>query len=48
MPRELSAYHRQVAATNRTAILGAATDLFLEVGYDRTSLARVAERARVS
>jgi AcrR family transcriptional regulator len=48
MPRELSAYHRQVAAKNRTAILGAATDLFLEVGYDRTSLARVAERARVS
>ncbi|TDE94185.1 TetR/AcrR family transcriptional regulator [Occultella glacieicola] len=48
MPRELSAYHRQVAAANREAILAAATDLFLERGYDRTSLARVAERAGVS
>ena len=48
MPRELSAYHRQVAANNRTAILEAATDLFLELGYDRTSLARVADRAGVS
>ena len=48
MTRELSAYHRQVAAENRTAILGAATDLFLELGYDRTSLARVADRAGVS
>ena len=48
MPRELSAYHRQVADKNRSAILAAATDLFLELGYDRTSLARVADRARVS
>ncbi|HZX01399.1 TetR/AcrR family transcriptional regulator [Kribbella sp.] len=48
MPRELSAYHRQVAATNRAAILDAAADLFLEAGYDSTSLARVAERAGVS
>lgn len=48
MPRELSAYHRQVAATNRAAILEAATGLFLELGYDRTSLARVAEDAGVS
>lgn len=48
MSRELSAYHRQVAATNRAAILNAATDLFLEFGYDRTSLARVAESAGVS
>jgi TetR/AcrR family transcriptional regulator, regulator of autoinduction and epiphytic fitness len=48
MPRELSAYHRQVAANNRTAILEAAADLFLESGYDRTSLARVADRADVS
>jgi AcrR family transcriptional regulator len=30
------------------AILNAATDLFLELGYDRTSLARVAESAGVS
>lgn len=48
MPRELSAYHRQVAATNRVAILDAATDLFLELGYDRTSLASVARSAGVS
>ncbi|WP_154794587.1 TetR/AcrR family transcriptional regulator [Occultella kanbiaonis] len=48
MPRELSAYHRQVAATNRVAILDAAADLFLELGYDRTPLARVAESAGVS
>lgn len=48
MSREVSAYHRQVAASNRSAILDAAADLFLESGYDRTSLARVAERAGVS
>lgn len=48
MSRELSAYHRQVAATNRAAIVNAATDLFLECGYDRTSLARVAASAGVS
>lgn len=48
MSRELSSYHRQVAATNRAAILSAATRLFLASGYDRTSLARVAEGAGVS
>jgi AcrR family transcriptional regulator len=48
MSRKLSAYHRGVAATNRVAILDAATGLFLELGYDRTSLARVAESAGVS
>lgn len=48
MPRELSAYHRRVAATNRAAILDAAAGLFLEAGYDRTSLARVAQSAGVS
>ncbi|WGW13066.1 TetR/AcrR family transcriptional regulator [Saxibacter everestensis] len=48
MSRELPAYHRQVAATNRAAILDAATDLFLASGYDRTSLARVAASAGVS
>ncbi|WP_017202110.1 TetR/AcrR family transcriptional regulator [Microbacterium algeriense] len=48
MTRHLSEYHRRVAAQNRGAILTAATDLFLEVGYDRTSLARVAESAGVS
>lgn len=48
MTRELSSYHRDVAATNRAAILEAAVPLFLESGYDRTSLARVAEDAGVS
>ncbi|GAA1722274.1 TetR/AcrR family transcriptional regulator [Isoptericola hypogeus] len=48
MARELSAYHREVAATNRATILDAATGLFLESGYDRTSLARVAASAGVS
>ncbi|WP_309132983.1 TetR/AcrR family transcriptional regulator [Brevibacterium sp.] len=48
MSREISAYHRQVAAANRAAILDAAAALFLESGYDRTSLARVAARAEVS
>lgn len=48
MSRDLPEYHQRVADQNRTAILTAATDLFLERGYDRTSLARVAERAGVS
>lgn len=48
MTRGHSSYHRAVASTNRDAILSAATHLFLESGYDRTSLARVAERAQVS
>lgn len=48
MARELPTYHRQVAASNRSTILDAAAGLFLESGYDRTSLARVAERAGVS
>jgi TetR/AcrR family transcriptional regulator of autoinduction and epiphytic fitness len=48
MPRELPEYHQRVADENRTAILTAATALFVEGGYDRTSLARVAERAGVS
>jgi AcrR family transcriptional regulator len=48
MPPELSAYHRQIAAANRAAILDAAGTLFLESGYDRTSLARVARSAGVS
>jgi AcrR family transcriptional regulator len=48
VPRKVSAYHRQVAADNRKVILEAATGLFLEAGYDRTSLARVAQVAGVS
>ena len=48
MRRKLSAYHREVAEANRSAILDAAVDLFLDLGYDRTPLARVAEMAGVS
>ena len=48
MSRELPEYHQRVADQNRTAILAAATALFLERGYDRTSLARIAESAGVS
>lgn len=48
MARALSRYHRERAAQNRTAILTAALELFLESGYDRTSLARIAKEAGVS
>jgi AcrR family transcriptional regulator len=48
MTREVPAYHQRVADQNRTAIVAAATALFLDRGYDRTSLARVAETAGVS
>ena len=48
MPRAVPEYHQHVAAGNRTAILSAAADLFLDLGYDRTSLARVATSAGVS
>ncbi|SRR5690554_4146979 len=48
MAHELSPYHRQVAEAKRDAILEAATELFLELGYDRVSLARVAKAANVS
>ncbi|MBB3674705.1 TetR/AcrR family transcriptional regulator [Modestobacter versicolor] len=48
MTRELPEYHQRVADENRAAVLAAAEALFLESGYDRTSLARVAENAGVS
>ena len=48
MTREMPDYHQRVADQNRRAVLVAATALFLERGYDRTSLARVAETAGVS
>lgn len=48
MGRELSEYHRAIADRNRTAIIAAATQLFLALGYDRTSLAGVAQTAGVS
>ena len=41
-------YHQRVSREKRDAIIAAATDLFLERGYDRTSLAKVAETAGVS
>lgn len=41
-------YHQRVARKKRTLIVRAATALFLELGYDRASLARIAENAEVS
>ncbi|MEU8315389.1 TetR/AcrR family transcriptional regulator [Micromonospora sp. NPDC048169] len=43
-----SAYHQRVAEEKRALIVQAATELFLELGYDRASLARVAAGAGVS
>jgi AcrR family transcriptional regulator len=43
-----SAYHQRVAQEKRALIVQAATELFLELGYDRASLARVADSAGVS
>ncbi|WP_430779971.1 TetR/AcrR family transcriptional regulator [Actinoplanes sp. G11-F43] len=48
MSTQPSAYHRRVAEEKRTAILRAATTLFLASGYDGISLARIAESAGVS
>ncbi|MET9224278.1 TetR/AcrR family transcriptional regulator [Lentzea sp. NPDC003310] len=41
-------YHERMAEQKRTAIVDAATTLFLESGYDKTSLARIADAAGVS
>jgi TetR/AcrR family transcriptional regulator, regulator of autoinduction and epiphytic fitness len=41
-------YHRDVAARNRAALLDAARRLFLDLGYDGTSLAKIAAEAGVS
>lgn len=41
-------YHQRVAQEKRALIVRAATDLFLELGYDRASLARIAQNAEVS
>ncbi|WP_246368225.1 TetR/AcrR family transcriptional regulator [Kibdelosporangium persicum] len=41
-------YHQRVAKEKRELIVAAATVLFLEQGYDRTSLTRIAERSGVS
>lgn len=48
MARGHSSYHREMAATNRESVLFAAAQLFLENGYDRTSLAQIAHQAGVS
>ncbi|MBM9506151.1 TetR/AcrR family transcriptional regulator [Actinacidiphila acididurans] len=43
-----ASYHQRVKEEKRAAILTAGTRLFLECGYDRTSLAQVAKQAGVS
>lgn len=48
MTRALSDYHRHIRARNQQAILDAAAELFLEAGFEGTSLARVADSAGVS
>lgn len=48
MSRVVPTYHQRVAREKREMIVAAATALFLELGYDRTSLARIAERSGVS
>lgn len=44
----VTTYHQRVAQEKRALIIEAATALFLQLGYDRTSLARIAERSGVS
>ena len=48
MSESLPTYHQRVAVEKRAAILAAALQLFSEDGYDKTSLARVADVANVS
>lgn len=48
MSRVVPTYHQRIAQEKRALIISAATELFLELGYDRTSLARIAERSGVS
>jgi AcrR family transcriptional regulator len=48
MSKAVPTYHQRVAREKRALIVTAATALFLELGYDRTSLARIAERSGVS
>ncbi|MFI7609283.1 TetR/AcrR family transcriptional regulator [Micromonospora sp. NPDC049366] len=48
MNRIATTYHQRVAQEKRALIVTAATALFLEMGYDRTSLAQIAERSGVS
>ena len=48
MSRVVPTYHQRIAREKHAQIVTAATELFLELGYDRTSLARIAERSGVS
>lgn len=48
MNSPVTTYHQRLAQEKRALIVAAATDLFLELGYDRTSLARIAESSGVS
>lgn len=48
MSGDVTTYHQRVAREKRALIVTAATALFLEQGYDRTSLARIAESSGVS
>ncbi|WP_037355614.1 TetR/AcrR family transcriptional regulator [Amycolatopsis orientalis] len=48
MSKAVPTYHQRVAQEKRALIVKAATALFLELGYDRTSLARIAECSGVS
>ncbi|MER6208765.1 TetR/AcrR family transcriptional regulator [Streptomyces sp. NPDC001642] len=48
MNKAETTYHQRVAQEKRALIVAAATALFLELGYDRTSLARIAECSGVS
>ncbi|MBE1575743.1 TetR/AcrR family transcriptional regulator [Amycolatopsis roodepoortensis] len=48
MSGSVTTYHQRVAQEKRALIVKAATALFLELGYDRTSLARIAESSGVS
>lgn len=48
MSKAVTTYHQRVAEEKRALIVAAATALFLERGYDRTPLARIAEHSGVS
>ena len=48
MSKVVTTYHQRVAQEKRALIVAAATALFLQLGYDRTSLARIAECSGVS